>query len=254
MLKPYILRGGEKVAISLKIQDSIKNASWIRKIFEEGNERKAKYGAENVLDFSLGNPNLEPEKSTAWDAGVEQGLWKGARVRGTYFENRITDMIYQEDTTPDLREKINIGEARIRGIELEFSQLLRCGLSFFVNYSYTDARVKKNRIKPETEGARLTMVPAHLLNAGLRYEAGKFTATVTGKYVSKRYSDDLNRDRVNNVLYSYDPFFTADTKLSYAMSKFLTFSFGVENIFDRDYYSSYKAPGRKLFGEVTAQF
>ena len=48
------------MAISLKIQDSIKNASWIRKIFEEGNERKAKYGAENVLDFSLGNPNLEP--------------------------------------------------------------------------------------------------------------------------------------------------------------------------------------------------
>jgi aspartate aminotransferase len=48
------------VGISLKIQDSIKNASWIRKIFEEGNERKAKYGAENVLDFSLGNPNLEP--------------------------------------------------------------------------------------------------------------------------------------------------------------------------------------------------
>ena len=48
------------MAVSLKVQDSIKNASWIRKIFEEGNERKIKYGAENVLDFSLGNPNLEP--------------------------------------------------------------------------------------------------------------------------------------------------------------------------------------------------
>ena len=48
------------MAISRKIQESIKSASWIRKIFEEGRERKAKYGAENVLDFSLGNPNLEP--------------------------------------------------------------------------------------------------------------------------------------------------------------------------------------------------
>jgi aspartate aminotransferase len=35
-------------------------AQWIRKMFEEGNTRRAKYGAGNVFDFSLGNPNLEP--------------------------------------------------------------------------------------------------------------------------------------------------------------------------------------------------
>jgi len=45
---------------SKKIQDSIERASWIRKMFEEGSARKAKFGAENVFDFSLGNPNLEP--------------------------------------------------------------------------------------------------------------------------------------------------------------------------------------------------
>ncbi|MDY6971771.1 MAG: pyridoxal phosphate-dependent aminotransferase [Thermodesulfobacteriota bacterium] len=45
---------------SKKIYASIKRASWIRKMFEEGEERKAKYGAENVFDFSLGNPSLEP--------------------------------------------------------------------------------------------------------------------------------------------------------------------------------------------------
>ena len=45
---------------SKKIQDSIERSSWIRKMFEEGNMRKAKFGAENVFDFSLGNPNLEP--------------------------------------------------------------------------------------------------------------------------------------------------------------------------------------------------
>ena len=45
---------------SQKILESIEKSSWIRRIFEEGNERKEKYGAENVFDFSLGNPNLEP--------------------------------------------------------------------------------------------------------------------------------------------------------------------------------------------------
>jgi len=46
--------------VAKKIQASIEKSSWIRKMFEEGLTRKAKYGAENVFDFSIGNPNLEP--------------------------------------------------------------------------------------------------------------------------------------------------------------------------------------------------
>ena len=37
-----------------------KNASAIRKMFEEGKILKAKYGEDNVFDFSLGNPDLDP--------------------------------------------------------------------------------------------------------------------------------------------------------------------------------------------------
>jgi aspartate aminotransferase len=48
------------MSVSDKIRTSIERSSWIRKMFEEGMARKAKYGAENVFDFSLGNPNLEP--------------------------------------------------------------------------------------------------------------------------------------------------------------------------------------------------
>jgi aspartate aminotransferase len=48
------------MAISTKIQNYMERASWIRKMFEQGIELKAKIGAEKVYDFSLGNPNLEP--------------------------------------------------------------------------------------------------------------------------------------------------------------------------------------------------
>jgi aspartate aminotransferase len=48
------------MSASKKIQTAIKQASWIRKMFEEGAKRKAIYGEENVFDFSIGNPNLEP--------------------------------------------------------------------------------------------------------------------------------------------------------------------------------------------------
>ena len=48
------------MAISTKIQNYMERASWIRKMFEQGIELKAKLGADRVFDFSLGNPNLEP--------------------------------------------------------------------------------------------------------------------------------------------------------------------------------------------------
>jgi len=48
------------MSISKKIEDSIGKSSMVRRMFEEGNLRRAKYGPENVFDFSLGNPRLEP--------------------------------------------------------------------------------------------------------------------------------------------------------------------------------------------------
>jgi len=48
------------MSVSLKIKEYMEQSSWIRKMFEQGLELKSKLGPENVFDFSLGNPNLEP--------------------------------------------------------------------------------------------------------------------------------------------------------------------------------------------------
>lgn len=46
--------------VSEKISSFIERSSWIRRMFEEGARLKQQHGAQNVFDFSLGNPNLEP--------------------------------------------------------------------------------------------------------------------------------------------------------------------------------------------------
>jgi aspartate aminotransferase len=48
------------MAIATKIQSFIESASWIRKMFEEGERLRRIHGAENVYDFTLGNPDIEP--------------------------------------------------------------------------------------------------------------------------------------------------------------------------------------------------
>lgn len=48
----------EVVMIADKMKSFVKNSSAIRAMFEEGKKMAEKYGAENVYDFSLGNPNV----------------------------------------------------------------------------------------------------------------------------------------------------------------------------------------------------
>jgi aspartate aminotransferase len=48
------------MSIAPKIKQFLEKSSWIRKMFEQGALMKAEFGPENVFDFSLGNPNLDP--------------------------------------------------------------------------------------------------------------------------------------------------------------------------------------------------
>jgi len=48
------------MSVSRKIKTALERASWIRRMFEEGAELKARLGPDKVFDFTLGNPDLEP--------------------------------------------------------------------------------------------------------------------------------------------------------------------------------------------------
>lgn len=48
------------MAIAAKVQACIEGASWIRRMFEEGGRLRQQFGDENVYDFTLGNPNIDP--------------------------------------------------------------------------------------------------------------------------------------------------------------------------------------------------
>ena len=56
--------------IAEKMKNMVANSSAIRAMFEEGNRLAGIYGAENVFDFSLGNPNV-PAPETVKKAIIE---------------------------------------------------------------------------------------------------------------------------------------------------------------------------------------
>lgn len=47
----------------MKIASQISRSSWIRKMFEEGERLRQEFGSDNIYDFTLGNPDVEPPES-----------------------------------------------------------------------------------------------------------------------------------------------------------------------------------------------
>ncbi len=48
------------MSVARHVADQLARGSWVRKMFEEGARLKAERGAENICDFTLGNPDIDP--------------------------------------------------------------------------------------------------------------------------------------------------------------------------------------------------
>ena len=201
------------------------------------------------------NPYLRPETTTSWDFGGEQKLWKGGVFKATYFENHMNNFIdYQINFATMMSNTVNVGKADIKGVELALEQRFDTWLHLFANYTHNDARVVRDAAFPTAVNCQLTNMPREMFNAGGDVTYKSWTGSLTGRYKSKRYSTEDNSDTTSDVFGSYDPYFTADAKLSYQVTSFASVSLAVNNIFDKDYFAYYQAPGRQWFGTLTLKF
>lgn len=202
---------------------------------------------------TMSGPDLEPEYTTSWDVGIEQRLWPGAQFTATYFKNDMDDLIYNQTQSETLVERVNVGKAESKGVELEIEQRFE-DLRLFANFTYTDSQVTENDADPALVGKKLVQVPEKMFNIGGDYAFGPFTASLIGRYVSKRYRYDDNRDEAEGVYTSYDPYFVTDARIACKVTSFAELSLSVDNIFDEDYYSYYKAPGRSWFTALSLTY
>ena len=200
------------------------------------------------------NPFLKPETTTSWDIGGEQKLWKGSVFKATYFDNNVNDLIYQYNINPTTVNKVNVGKADISGFELALEQRFDKWLHLFINYTHNKATLLRDRINPAAVDSQLAQVPREMFNVGGDFTHKSLSGSLIGRYVSKRYGTDTNSDTTSGVYGSYDPFFTADAKLSYQVTSFASVSLAVNNIFDKNYFTYYQAPGRTWYGTLTLRF
>lgn len=110
--------------VSEEINECLTHSSGIRKMFEAGMEMKQKYGAENVFDYSLGNPDLPPP------AKVEESLEKIAKESRKPFS-----LGYMSNAGfPFVRERLAEVLSGEQGVALKGEHLvLTCGAAGGIN-------------------------------------------------------------------------------------------------------------------------
>lgn len=151
------------------IKEFMASSSFIRKMFEEGMQLKQQYGADNVFDFSIGNPDLEPP------AKVREML----RELGSSTEARLHAYMpnagYPE-TRKAMAEKVSLEQ----GSEIPFSHVVMgCGAAGALN------SVLKAILSPDNEV---------IVSAPYFVEYGQYVKNHGGKLITVPSQEDFSLD------------------------------------------------------------
>jgi len=203
--------------------------------------------------FQEPNPDIRPERSRGWDAGVDQEIAAGKATLGlTWFHNSLTDLLgFEGATFPALGRSINIDRARTRGIEA--SARVRAGA--------LDARLAWTRLSavslsaPDPGQERLIRRPRHTLSGDAALMLGSRASLGAGVLVvAGRVDEDFNSFPSVRI----DPGDYALARLygGFGLGRGLTLRARIENLFDERYEPVYGFPGlgRSLFASAMMEF
>jgi vitamin B12 transporter len=183
--------------------------------------------------FTVGNPNLKPERSLSWEVGVERGA---ARV--TYFNQRFRDLIEYSSTPvgPDSVNYFNVGAAVADGVEASLDQKVTTYVALSVNYTYLHTRVQQSGSSSDPDGlfvpgTSLIRRPMHTVASQLVAVLGaRARLTLGARWVGKR--DDLDFSRpVGQRRVLRDPYTRVNLAGEYTLHR-LVLEGTAENLFN----------------------
>ena len=194
--------------------------------------------------FIAANPNLVPESSTGWDAGVEQSFFANRMlIDVTYFSSDFTDKIEPNFAlNPGFTTYVNgAGKAIRRGVE--FAQTVQWAdwFSTRATYTYTHAL--------DSNGLQEIRRPpnAASLEATARLFDGRTKASARVSYGEQR--DDRYFNGVTTATVTLPSVTLVRATVSHDVTPWATAYVRAENIFNRQYEEvfSYRQPGFAAF-------
>ncbi|WP_156678606.1 TonB-dependent receptor plug domain-containing protein [Sphingomonas profundi] len=194
----------------------------------------------------VGNPNLTPETSRGYEAGV-RFVRPAFSAEVTAFSNRLRDEIVSVfDSTTFLSSTANAtGRSRRRGIEANVQAQPLAGLRLTANYTYLDAKDQQ-----VASGVALKEVrrPKHSGNLAADWTAGPLTLGASLAYVGRR--NDVDFDQFPAPTVRLHDYVLGGARVAYAITPNIEAFGRIENAFDSNYQDvvGYATQGRAVFG------
>jgi iron complex outermembrane receptor protein len=249
----YLLRGAHT-----KLRAHIGNGYRAPSLFE-------RFGTSFFGGFfsPLGDPRLRPERSIAFDAGIDQSVADNrARLSATYFYTRLQEVIgfdfsgaINPGTDPFGRffGYLNTGGGLARGLELSATLSPTRTLDVFTSYTYTNS----DQRTPQVGGSGVLsslVIPEHQFSAVVTRRIGRrvflnFDFTATSGYLAPVFP----------AVYRFKSLVKADLGGSYELPfterrRLRLFAY-VDNLLDRDNFESgFQTPGRTARGGASFSF
>jgi vitamin B12 transporter len=148
--------------------------------------------------YVIGNPALKPERSTSWDAGLEQALLAGRlSLSATWFAQRFRDLIQYTSTTPVSGgpNYYNVAAANASGLELEARSRPARALEVTARYTYLRTRAADSGFDGASYalGKRLLRRPTTAASLDAAFGVpGRAGGSVTVQYVGDRDDEDFS--------------------------------------------------------------
>lgn len=147
--------------------------------------------------YVVGNPALRPERSTSWDAGVEQGLWGGRLVMSaTWFAQRFRNLIQFTfaPPPPTTANYYNVAAARASGLELEVRAAPGAGFELKGSYTWTHTVADDSGYDGAAfaQGQRLLRRPTSAASLAASRVARWGSASVTAYWVGDRLDENFS--------------------------------------------------------------
>lgn len=194
----------------------------------------------------VGNPNLTPERSRGYEAGVKFASTK-VSLAVTAFSNRLRDEIVSTfDPATFLSSVVNAtGTSPRRGIEASAAWRPLDGLSIGANYTYLDA---KQQTVASTVRLREVRRARNTGNLYADWKTGLLTLGASVAYVGKRRDTDF--DTFQTV--TLKDYALIGARIAYSVLPNAEIFGRVENAAGTRYQDvvGYQVPGRTVFGGV----